>query len=239
MEITLTQKEIDNLLNNMINIIFQKENIEELSKLKKRKKIYDYLVNNKEYDYELFEGIFNNYHETDRKKITSRNLPQEFIEPLITNKGICNGFAQVYKLLLEKIGIYSMCINCAIEYKNEYVGHQLNIVYNDETDTYSFDDITFGIQNNSTYDYFNYDNPEEKGQGIGPITKYNSKDIKWAVMSEGMINWYAKRDHSPVEPPTRLKPLFNSPQEMLIENRDDLIKYGVNIKKNDIINKRR
>ena len=33
-----------------------------------------------------------------------------------------------------------------VEYKNEYVGHQLNLVYDDEFDTYSFDDVNFGIE---------------------------------------------------------------------------------------------
>ncbi len=240
--IDLTEQQIDQLFNNLIEEIFKDEDMNTLSKLKKRKIIYNYLVNNKQYDKEYMNGIYSNYHNRTNKNRFARNLQQEFLHPLLTEKGVCNGFTQIYKVLLEKIGIYSMCLNCAVEYNNVYIGHQLNLVYNDESDTYSFDDITFGIQNNTTEGYFDYDNPEEKLQGVGPITIFNSNEIKWTVLDDEYVNFYMKRDSAPIERPQKLKELFNSPTNMLIESRKELLKYGVNIKKTDncdIISRRR
>lgn len=240
--IDLTEQQIDKLFVDLIEEIFKDEDMDTLSKFKKRKIIYNYLVNNKQYDQEYMNGIYSNYHNRTDKNRFARNLQQEFLHPLLTEKGVCNGFAQVYKVLLEKIGVYSMCLNCAVEYNNEYIGHQLNFVYDDEIDAYSFDDITFGIQNNTTEEYFDYDNPEEKAQGVGPITKVDSKEIKWAVVGDEYVNLYMKRDFSPLQRPQELKKLFNSPTNMLIEDRKELQKYGVNIKKIDncdIISRRR
>ena len=238
----LTEQQIDQLFNDLIEKIFKEEDINKLSKFEMRKIIYNYLVNNKQYDHEYMEGIYSNYHNRTNKNKFSRNLMQEFMHPLITEKGVCNGFTQIYKVLLEKIGVYAMCLNCAVEFNNEYVGHQLNLVYDDEFDAYSFDDITFGIQNNTTEEYFNYENPEEKIQGIGPITTFNLKKIKWTVLGDEYINIYMKRDSSPIKRPQKLNELFNRPTNMLIEDRKELLKYGVTIKKTDncdIISKRR
>jgi hypothetical protein len=238
----LTEQQIDQLFNDMIEEIFKEEDINKLSKFEMRKIIYNYLVNNKQYDHEYMEGIYSNYHNRTNKNKFSRNLMQEFMHPLITEKGVCNGFAQIYKVLLEKIGVYAMCLNCAVEFNNEYVGHQLNLVYDDEFDTYNFDDITFGIQNNTTEEYFNYENPEEKTQGIGPLTTFDSKEIKWAVVGDEYVNLYMKRDSSPIKRPQQLNELFNKSTNMLIEDRKELQKYGVNIKKVDncdIISRRR
>ena len=238
----LTSQQIDKLFNDLIEEIFKDEDINNMSKFEKRRKIYSYLVKNKQYDNEYMSGIYSNYHNNTNNKRFARNLQQEFLHPMVTEKGVCNGFAQVYKVLLEKIGVYSMCLNCAVEYNNEYIGHQLNFVYDDEIDTYSFDDITFGIQNNTTEEYFNYDDPEEKAQGVGPITKVDSKEIKWAVVGDEYVNLYMKRYFSPLQRPQELKKLFNSPTNMLIEDRKELQKYGVNIKKIDncdIISRRR
>ena len=94
----ITEKDINNLLDMTIEKIFEKENIEELSNYEKRKIIYDYLVENKKYNEEYFAGVLSNYDEKNTKKFF-RNLEQEFLEPLISNKGICNGFSQLYKVL--------------------------------------------------------------------------------------------------------------------------------------------
>ena len=46
--IDLTEQQIDQLFNNLIEEIFKDEDMNTLSKLKKRKIIYNYLVNNKQ-----------------------------------------------------------------------------------------------------------------------------------------------------------------------------------------------
>lgn len=218
----ITEKDINNLLDMTIEKIFEKENIEELSNYEKRKIIYDYLVENKKYNEEYFAGILSNYDKKNTKMF-SRNLQQEFLEPLISNKGICNGFSQLYKVLLEKIGIFSYCINCMIKNENSFVGHQLNLVYDYETETFSFDDITFGIIKNTKIEYFDYDleeaiNKEEK-QGYKSI----HDNTKWMVIDESIIDYYMKRN----------KPVMTAPIKLTmnekIENIDDFKRLGINI----------
>lgn len=140
----LTQENINYLLDEMSFEILKNYNINELTNYEKRKIIYEYLVKNKEYDLKYFEGILKNY-EINREKSFPRDLRQEFLQPLVSEKGICNGFSQIYKMLLERVGIYSLCINCRIKYKDQFVGHQLNLVYNEQTNEFSFDDVTYGI----------------------------------------------------------------------------------------------
>ena len=232
----LTQQQIDQLFNDMIEEIFKDEDMDTLSKFEKRRKIYNYLIENEKYDDEYYEKVFNSFHEKDYRKRFPRNQGQEFISPIVEKKGVCNGFAQAYKVLLEKIGVYSMCLVCAVEYRNEYVGHQLNLVYDDDSDTYSFDDVNFGIET-KTEEFFNYDNPEEKGQGIGTF-----KNIKWMFIDEKIVNTHAKRKHSPICIPRNLMPLIKNLGNWFIENPKELQKYGVNIKKVDncdIISRRR
>ena len=212
----LTNIEIDYLLNKTLEHIGLEQN---MTKFEKRKQIYNYLISNKKYDYEYFQGILSNYEKKWKK--FPRNPKKEFISPLITNKGICNGFAQIYKLLLEKIGIYSICINCMIKYENKFVGHQLNLVYDEEAKTYSFDDVTFGIIKKST-DYFNYDNPKEKEEQQGIIPIYD--DIKWLIIDDDLINYYAKREKHPIEPPIKINKLE-------IRNKNDFIENGIIIQK--------
>ena len=232
----LTEQQIDKLFDDLIEEIFKDEDINNMSKFEKRRKIYNYLIENEEYDDEYYEKVFNNFHEKDWRKIFPRNQGQEFISPIVEKKGVCNGFAQSYKVLLEKVGVYSMCLVCAVEYKNEYVGHQLNLVYDDEFDTYSFDDVNFGIET-KTEEFFNYENPEEKGQGIGTFN-----DVKWMFLNEEAVNEHAKRDHSPIRVPRNLMPLIENLENWIFDNPKELQKYGVLIKKTDncdIISRRR
>ena len=123
--LNLSYIEYNRLINNMyseINII-PTDNI-----LQKRKKIFSFFVNSISYDYrKLYEIRFEN-------KRGDRRL--EIQDVLIRKKGICNSLAVIYKLLLEKANIYSMCVCIK--------GHMINLVQNDN-DTFSFDDVTKAI----------------------------------------------------------------------------------------------
>ena len=213
------EEQINNLLDKILEEIKIDNN---LTKYENRKQIYNHLIKTKLYDYEYFEGILKNYHEKDVKKRFARNPKKEFLSPLITNKGICNGFAQIYKLLLEKVGIYSICINCMIKHGNEFVGHQLNLVYDEESNTFSFDDVTFGIIKH-TNEYFDYDNPEEleEMQGLKPIYK----DIKWMILDEEVIYNFAKRENSLIRSPIKIKKINITSEEDFIENGITIKKY--------------
>lgn len=213
----ITNENIKKLINQTLEEIKIDNN---LTKYEQRKQIYEYLIKTKTYDYEYFQGILKNYNATNSQKRFPRNPVNEFLTPLLTNKGICNGFSQIYKLLLEQIGIYSICINCMIKHENEFVGHQLNLVYNEDSNTFSFDDVTFGIIK-KTSDYFDYDNPEEleELQGLKPIYK----DIKWMILDEEIINYFAKRQNCTIKPPITLKTLN-------ITNQNDFKENGIIIK---------
>lgn len=186
--LNLSYIEYDRLINNMyseINII-PTDDI-----LQKRKKIFSFFVNNISYDYrKLYEIRFE--HKRGNRRL-------EIQDVLIRKKGICNSLAVIYKLLLEKANIYSMCVCIK--------GHMINLVQNDD-DTFSFDDVTKAImkrdfKNNNLeinnldflnmikpvgdiYDYFNYsyDAALKLGQGKEKFTnKYTNEKIYWLPIS--------------------------------------------------------
>ena len=176
------------LINDMYNQI---DINEEDEKMIRRKKIFDFFINNISYDYEKLYQIRYGSIKRDRKL--------EIQDVLIRKKGICNSLAVVYKLLLEKANIYSMCV-CV-------KGHMINLVQNDNN-TFSFDDVTKGIMkkdfNNNNisikdqkfldiiypigdiYDYYNYSYKKAKklGQGLQTFNnRYTNKKIRWLPIS--------------------------------------------------------
>ncbi len=157
----------------------------------RRKKTFDFFVNHISYDYErLYDLRFNHIRGERRLEVQ---------EVLIHRRGICNSLAVVYKLLLEKAGIYAMCV-CV-------KGHMIDLVQNDDY-TFSFDDVTKAIMKKDfeldqvsvkvpaflelirpvgeIYDYFNYSYKKaiELGQGIQPFKhRRTNEDIYWLPMS--------------------------------------------------------
>ena len=95
----MNKEQIDAILTNIYNDIFKNVNTEILSKYEKRKMIYDYIVENRQYDFVYFEGILKG-----KRDGTGQT---EFYQALTTNRGICNSLSQLYKVLLEKIDIFS------------------------------------------------------------------------------------------------------------------------------------
>lgn len=128
--------EINFKLQKKLEEIFNNYNIESLSDYEKRKIIFEYLCNDLTYDYDLLNDIklFN-----ERKKRIYRNPYLELSNVIDNKKGICNAISQYYKLLLEELGIISYCVICD---DGTQINHQLNLVYDNIEETYSFDDIT-------------------------------------------------------------------------------------------------
>lgn len=177
-------KKIDEILDKKISEIFKNSDYNQISKFKRRKMIFDYLVENLEYDYELLTEIY------DYK---SRNYKSEIMSGLNegkknkNNKGLaaCNGISYAYKLLLERVGIESILIASNIEVDDakflenldinhirkgengKYkLGHMFILVKN-EDGSFSFDDPTGNIMHKSEdINWFNYELNEcaEKGQ---------------------------------------------------------------------------
>jgi len=162
-------------LNKIIFEVFKGININELDSYTKRKMIFEYLCNNVAYDYELLEKI--------KTKQAVREQYLEIESVLKNKKGVCNAIAQVYKLLLEKVNIYSLCAICD---DSTSVKHQLNLVYDEELDSFSFDDITSVIVNRGTIDdFFDYDLEDAKKnmQGLNPARK----DKYWLFLTTGVV----------------------------------------------------
>lgn len=167
---TIEWNEMDKILEEKILEIFNKSVPSD--NLEKRKMIFDNLVNNNEYDYDVLRDIINC---TDARQGAS-----VIIDPLKNGKGVCNGISYAYKMLLEKVGINSMIVYCELKNNqneiqdilsygidknkiekdgkgNYLIGHMLTLVENDDG-SFSFDDPTcalFNKENKKTY--FNYD----------------------------------------------------------------------------------
>ena len=168
------RKMIFEYLCNNLNYDFDKladliiSTIRNLLKEKDRdEKIKKYLLDNNYYIYLLYNKIIyilnNNLYE-------SSNNPKEDIEDVLHNhKCLCHSASQVYKKLLELNYIYSVCVICD---NIMPVNHQIVLVYDDDSDSYSFDDITsYLVGLGSIEECFDYDLEGAKkfNQGVRPV----------------------------------------------------------------------
>ena len=174
--ITSKWEYVSNELNILYNKIFKGININDLSDYEKRKIIFKYLCNNVKYDYKLLDKI------KSRRRIPRD--PYLEIESVLKNSiGICNSISQVYKLLLEKVNIYSLCVICD---DGTDVKHQLNLVYDEYNNSFSFDDITSVIVDRGNIDeYFDYDIEDANSYNQGNKSVY--KNYNWIYLSTGYI----------------------------------------------------
>ena len=150
----INMSSLENKLFQDIETIFEFYDISSLSSYEKREIIFNYLTESIEYDYDFLERI--REREINKKNVNlSRNPAQELLDVIYYKKGVCNGISQYYKLLLEQVGIKSFCVICD---DGTEVNHQLNLVYEEKTDSYSFDDVTSVIVGRGTKsDFFDYD----------------------------------------------------------------------------------
>lgn len=221
-------KEIDKKITNKINEIFI-NNIHELTQFEKRKIIFNYLINNIKYDNELLDKI--KFNKMKLSKTYERNPYYEFETVMNNQIGVCNGIAKYYKLLLEKIGIYSYCINCTILYNGEPLGHQLNLVYDEEKNTFSFDDITMAILNinkdkKQTYLDFDLQEANTKIEKYGTIPQYNG--TLWYILLEDNINMLFGREKNELNKNNKF---IEDIEE--IKKDEDFIKYNIVITKSE------
>ncbi len=168
-------------LNEVINYIFYGYDIDKLTNFEKREIIFDYLIESIKYDYNLLDIIINNeYH---KKAIVPRNLSNEIMSVVVYKKGVCNAISQVYKLLLEKVGIYAMCV--VVDNEQEVL-HQLNLIYSKDEYSYSFDDVTSVIVGmGSKESFFNYDLVDANKLGQGNKEILDNK--KWVAIDTDTI----------------------------------------------------
>ena len=190
-------KDVQDNLTKTINIIFNGYEINNLSYYEKRKMIFEYLTNTLNYDYDLLNQIKN--FEIYKSKII-RDPIKELNSVINNNIGICNAISQYYKLLLEVVGIKSYCVICD---DGTEVNHQLNLVYDSDNDSYSFDDITSVIVGRGTIeDYYDYD--LQFAHSVNQGNKKIMNDQSFVVLPEDYINYLVNREISLSETLKRL-----------------------------------
>ena len=119
-----------------------------------------------------------------------RNPYYELKSVIDNNTGICNAISQYYKFLLEQVGIKSYCVICD---DGTDVKHQLVIVYDDENNVYSFDDVTSVIVGRGDKDtFFDYDIEVANKNNQG--TKEILKNDKWLVLDDEYVSFLVGRD---------------------------------------------
>ena len=169
-----------------ISIIFNEFDIGNLTFYEKRNIIFRYLCNTLNYDYDLLAQI--KKFQIGKNKLV-RDPIRELYSVIKNKKGICNAISQYYKLLLEMVGIKSYCVICD---DSTEVNHQLNLVYDSDNDSYSFDDITSVIVGRGTIeDYYDYDL-----QFANLVNQGNKKimnDQNFVILPEEYINYLVDR----------------------------------------------
>lgn len=182
-------KQIRVKLHDDLNIIFKDYDIKNLKDYEKRRIVFEYLSNNITYDFELLEAI-RDFHVS--QKSVGRNTYLELENVIYEKKGICNGISQYYKLLLGELGIKSFCVICD---DGTPVKHQLTLVYDDEADSYSFDDVVSVIVGRGSLDdFFDYDLPTANAFNQG--NKKISGDKYWFILPDSFINYLIGRNDS-------------------------------------------
>lgn len=182
-------KNLEKDLMNTIKVIFSGYNLDNLSFYERRKIIFEYLTNVILYDFVLLEEIKN--FQLGKSRIT-RNPIKELESVINDKKGICNAISQYYKLLLEVVGIKSYAVICD---DGTEVNHQLNLVYDEENDSYSFDDITSVVVKRGNIDeYFDYD--LEYSHSIKQGTKEIMDKQEFVILPEEYINYLVNREES-------------------------------------------
>lgn len=189
-------EEVYEKLHTELGKIFQGINYSEMSDYEIRRTIFEYLCKNLEYDYDLLNLIrdipklrkqkdFNrNFgYDYETAKALTRDPYAELASVIDDHVGICNAISQYYKLLLEQMGIKTHCVICD---DGSSVKHQLNLVYDKDQDTYSFDDITSVIVGKGDLNtFFNYD--IEKANSLKQGTQEILDGMKWVVLGDDYV----------------------------------------------------
>ena len=186
----ISYTEVEKQLDKVIDQIFTNDDLESLSAYEKRYKIFEYLTRTLEYDMAAYQKIKST---AEGLKRYSRDPWKEFQNAAFNGVGVCNAISQFYKLLLEKVGIKAHCVICG---DGTSVFHQLNLVYDDYNDSYSFDDVTSVIVKRGTIeDYFDYD--LAFANSINQGNQFVMKDKKYLILREDYVNIVVGRMSAP------------------------------------------
>lgn len=161
----------DELINNMLSDIFKDVDFRTLDKYQKSFLIYNYLTTNINFNQKLWIAI-QQWQQTGTNPPYDVSHPEKQILDVLTNyEGSSSAIAQVYKMLLEKVGVTSLVVIGS----DEGDSHQFNLIKRGEN--WSFDDATLGIlKADRKIDYFDYDDLKSKKQkavGIYPVDTFD------------------------------------------------------------------
>ncbi len=158
---------------------FKGEKIWNLSTYEKRKIAYDYLYNRYSFDYkELEEG--------------GKDTKKQIRKVLKTNKGICNPIIYVYKMMLEKVGVYGMVLFCM-----DVMDPHTILLVNNGSGNLSFDDLSLAIYGKnkinlgiSKEDRFDYDleDARKMDQGINEVRPGEYYDVSESSIINGFFD---------------------------------------------------
>lgn len=185
-------------IKNDIKVIFKDYDMNELTDMQKRRIIYDYLYSNITYDSELFVKIAaSRLNMIERFK---RSIPQELYDVVFKKKGVCNSIGQYYKLLLDELDIPSYYVVCnmnktfeefGFDQNDKIIPHALNVVYDIDSDKYSFDDISWAIIKKDLNSYFDFDLNTAYQNNLGQTEVL--KGIKFKIIDELYIDMISGR----------------------------------------------
>ena len=190
--------------------IFSEYIVDTLSNYEKRKIIYNYVVNNFKYDNYLFEKYKYIFENNIRN---GKHFASEVEDTMRNHKGISHNLSIYYKFLLEAAGIPAYYVTYHDE--NDFI-YGLNLVYDGELpdpnakrflfnnvsyDDFSFDDVTLGIKNKNSKDFFAYDirKAEKYGQG----TVHIKSGYFWNIIDEPYFYIYIFENKRP-KPKTKI-----------------------------------
>lgn len=194
-----------------IKDIFAEVEVDSMSQYQKRQAIFSYLCDSVQYDFSLLDKIAENERITEGRLRNRRSPVEELHKAVFDNVGICSSISQYYKLLLEQVGISSYCVVCD---NGMPVKHQIAMVYDESSNSYSFDDITsviVGLGNKS--DFFDYDisKANRNGQGKAPVIDNQN----FVILAEEYVDYLVDRRQSFSKPLTRMPINIRSVSEVV------------------------
>ena len=181
----LNRTEVRKKIKRDLREIFEEYVPETMSNFDKRKVVYDYMVNNFEYNTYLYDTII--YRMKHKDGTYRPHRATELADTVFNHRGISHSLAQYYKLALEDLGIPTYYVT--------YMGKDgiirgLNLVYDKNNSKYpfSFDDVALGIINKDSTKYFNYD--LKKANYFDQGTERINGSLFWHIADETYINIY-------------------------------------------------
>lgn len=213
-------KELEPIIDTKIKEIFKDEDYNSLSLYERRKRIFDYLYDLLEFD---IDELYNN----------SRDIDKQVRDVLLEdkNKGICNSISYVYKIMLEKVNVYSIALFC----KDEEDDHTILLVHNDDN-FFSFDDLSIailskqrkGIKMNKE-DRFDYDleDANEMEQGVNDLFD----NFKYFLIPSEDVNLFVDKEDENFK---SIKPFFMEENTFFL----NMSHYIKSYKKENVKNKK-